>query len=77
MLKLYGSGSFMGGLPWTLLSPYMWHGSLQDYLNRCEWEAIGESPTLFLQPGLYHKVGHLRIIAQGMEFIHSSGICEN
>ena len=60
-----------------LLSPYMRHGSLPDYLNRCEWEAMGESPALFLQPGSYHKVDHLRImhdIARGMEFIHSSGV---
>lgn len=77
VLKLYGSSLFTGCLPRMLLSPYMRHGSLSDYLNRCEWEAMGESPALFLQPGSYHKVDHLRImhdIARGMEFIHSSGV---
>ena len=77
VLKLYGSSSFTGGLPRMLLSPYMRHGSLSDYLNRCEWEAMGESPALFLQPGSYQKVNHLRImhdVARGMEFIHNNGV---
>ena len=76
-LKLYGSSAFAGGLPRMLLSPYMQHGSLADYLKRCEWEAMGEGPALFLQPGSYHKVDHLKImhdIARGMEFIHISGV---
>ncbi|KAF8345018.1 kinase-like domain-containing protein [Amanita rubescens] len=77
VLKLYGSSAFAGGLPRMLLSPYVRHGSLSDYLKRCEWEAMGEGPALFLQPGSYHKVDHLTImhdIARGMEFIHSSGV---
>ncbi|KAF8625364.1 hypothetical protein AX15_005422 [Amanita polypyramis BW_CC] len=77
ILELCGSSAFAGELPRMLLSPYMRHGNLLDYLKRCEWEAMGDSPALFLQAGSYTDVRHLdlmRDIARGMEFIHESGI---
>ena len=75
--KLYGSSAFLGDPPRILVSPYMRHGNLSDYLKRCEWEAAGESPALFLQRGPYDKVDHLKFmhdIAGGMAFIHDNDI---
>ncbi|KAM6495324.1 Protein kinase-like domain containing protein [Amanita muscaria] len=75
-LTLYGSSSFSGDLSRMLVGPYMRHGSLSDYLKRCEWDAAGEKPALFLRRGPY-DVDYLKFmhqIARGMEFIHENGI---
>ncbi|PFH46687.1 hypothetical protein AMATHDRAFT_154051 [Amanita thiersii Skay4041] len=77
ILKLYGSSSFSGNLPRMLISPYLRHGNLSDYMKRCEWEITGNNSSLFLEQGLYKDVDHLKFmydIALGMDYIHSKGI---
>lgn len=76
IVRLYGA-SAEGNPPWFLISPYMNHGSLSDYLRRAEWNSRFATNS----SGLPHKysqrpdlLGIIHDITKGMTYLHKHGI---
>jgi serine/threonine protein kinase len=64
----------------SLLSPWMEYGSLKEYIERPEYDAVEEIPRL-VRPGSFYdlmKLKQQRIklegIAQGLAYLHSLSI---
>ncbi|KAF9460230.1 kinase-like domain-containing protein, partial [Collybia nuda] len=72
ILRFYGASSTKGPLPWFIVSPFVQHGSVSDYLKRMRKRAdlgvpqTGKDEPNFLQ--LTYDVGN------GMKYLHRMGI---
>ncbi|GLB41362.1 putative protein tyrosine kinase [Lyophyllum shimeji] len=80
LLELYGASSAEGPMPWFLVSPFMKHGSVTDYLKRTDWEIqrYRESGGMVSAAStMKERVDFLRMmhdIANGMRYLHERGV---
>ncbi|KAG6878245.1 hypothetical protein C0992_008377 [Termitomyces sp. T32_za158] len=78
ILQLYGASSVEGTPPWFLVSPFMIHRNLADYLKRVYWnlQRHKESGSAVLDAG-HRRVDFLQMmhdVAKGMRYLHDHGI---
>lgn len=80
ILELYGASSAEGPIPWFLVSPFMEHGSLTEYLRRMEWEEqkyLEARDAAAVAGTMREKVDFLRLIrdiAAAMSYLHENGV---
>lgn len=70
VLELYGASSTTSDPPWFLVSPFMKHGSVSDYLKRLRWGNRGQG----ISSSEVDLLGMMHDVAKGMEYLHQHGI---
>lgn len=76
ILKFYGASSTESPLPWFIISPFIQHGSVSDYLKRFEWDRRKKldstlHPTMDDEPDFPQFTYD---IGAGMKYLHQVGI---